>query len=66
MEEDPKNGEDGFDEWDGQQELGEESLYIKLMTLAIDSGDDPRDEHVLYGPRNIKSQEENQKDSNGI
>ena len=44
QEEDLKNGEDEFDEWDGQQELREESLYIKLMTLAIDSGDDPRDE----------------------
>ena len=43
-EEDPKNREDEFDEWDGQQEFGEESLYIKLMTLAIDSGDDPRDD----------------------
>ena len=39
-----EDSESETDRWDSQQELGEENLYIKLMSLAIDNGDDPRDE----------------------
>jgi len=36
--------ESGIEDWDKLQELKDEGLFVKLMILAVDNGDDPRDE----------------------
>jgi hypothetical protein len=48
-------GEELEDGW----ELREENLYIKLMTLAIDNGDDPRDEDWV--PRGLRRKKQGEK-----
>jgi len=35
--------ESGIEDWDKLQELKDEGLFVKLMILAVDNGDDPRD-----------------------
>ena len=52
-----EDSESETDGWDSQQELGEENLYIKLMSLAIDNGDDPRDEDWVPEGLRRKKQE---------
>ena len=54
-----KDSESETDGWDSQQELGEENLYIKLMSLAIDNGDDPRDEHCV--PKGLRRKKRGKK-----
>jgi hypothetical protein len=44
MPEGKGDSESGIEDWDTHQELEDKGLYIMLMNLAVDNGDDPRDE----------------------
>jgi hypothetical protein len=58
MQEGEGDSESGIEDWDMLQGLKDKGLFIKLMNLVVDGGDDPRDEDWV--PEHLRRKKQRQ------